>query len=144
MGKTILGQGILLVKFGVWRALKVESRPSDLPPKVYVLRKERNICRKWGEDYIRGLPRCVSACDSEVELGQSSERLSCAFGLKRGAISAGYFRPRNLKMFSFFWALGAIDHALENAQRLANTTNICSSQNSGSLSEKTFENALWS
>ena len=33
---TILSRGILFVKFGLWRALNVESRPSDIPPR-YVL-----------------------------------------------------------------------------------------------------------
>ena len=37
MGITILDRRILFVKFWLWRALKVESRPSDLPPR-YVLR----------------------------------------------------------------------------------------------------------
>ena len=36
MGITILDRRILFVKFWLWRALKVESRPSDLPPR-YVL-----------------------------------------------------------------------------------------------------------
>ena len=39
MGITILDRRILFVKFWLWRALKVESRPSDLPPR-YVLNKE--------------------------------------------------------------------------------------------------------
>ena len=37
MGITILDRRILFVKFWLWRALKVESRPSDLPPR-YVLK----------------------------------------------------------------------------------------------------------
>ena len=39
MGITILDRRILFVKFWLWRALKVESRPSDLPPR-YVLRRK--------------------------------------------------------------------------------------------------------
>ena len=38
VGITILGRGILFVKFAYWRALKVESRSSDLPPR-YVLNR---------------------------------------------------------------------------------------------------------
>ena len=39
MGITILDRRILFVKFWLWRALKVESRPSDLPPR-YVFKFE--------------------------------------------------------------------------------------------------------
>ena len=42
MGITILDRRILFVKFWFWRALKVESRPSDLPPR-YVLNDSRLI-----------------------------------------------------------------------------------------------------
>ena len=42
MGITILGRGILFVKFGLRRALKVEIRPSDLPPR-YVLTPLRQL-----------------------------------------------------------------------------------------------------
>ena len=37
VGITILGRGILFVKFGLWRFLIVGSRPSDLSSR-YVLR----------------------------------------------------------------------------------------------------------
>ena len=65
MGITILDRRVLFVKFWLWRALKVESRPSDLPPRYVLISQSRairsmsqKICEIWAFDLLNYKSTC--------------------------------------------------------------------------------------